>query len=215
VNVFELTVSLDVTGRRCVVVGGGREADLRVDALLHANAEVVVVTPSPSPHLTTLAADGGIELRSRGYAVGDLAGAFLAYVTREDDTPVAAVWRDAEATGVLLSTLDDTARCHFASPAVVRRGDLAITVATAGRAPALAKRLRQQLEADLGDELADLVDLLEEVRSVALPRTVAFDVWSSRWTHALADLEGLRALLRDGDRDAARERVLAVLEGSA
>lgn len=208
---FGLTISLDVTGRRCVVVGGGREADNRVDALLHAGAEVVVVTPSPSPAIEAAAAAGRLELARRGWQAGDLTGAFVAYDTREDDTPAGAIWAESREQHVLLSTLDDVPRCDFATPAVVRRGDLAVTIATAGRAPALAKRLRQHLEAELGEEYGALVDVLADARDEVLPREVAFDAWAARWSAALADLDGLAALVADGRADTARETIVATV----
>ena len=208
---FTLTVSLDVTGRSAIVVGGGTEALSRVDALLAGAADVTVVTPNPEGRLVDLATTGRLTLRRRGYEPGDLVGAFVAYVTREDPTDVAAAWAEAEAHSVLLSTLDDVALCHFATPSVVRRGDLAITVATAGRAPALAKRLRRYLEDRLGPELGDLVEVLAEAREQALPRTVPFPQWAARWETALEDLDELIGLVANGNGDEVRQHVLDVL----
>lgn len=208
---FDLTISLDVTGRRAVVVGGGAEAVTRVDALLHAGAEVVVVTPTPAPALVRLADAQRIDLRRRAWRPGDLAGALVGYNTREDDTPVAEIWAESRAEGVLFSTLDDRARCDFATPSVVRRGDLAVTVSTAGRAPALAKRLRQRLEAQIGPEYAALVDVLDAARREALPREVDFATWARRWSDALADLDGLAATVGAGHHDEARRRVVAAV----
>ncbi|MFA9432265.1 bifunctional precorrin-2 dehydrogenase/sirohydrochlorin ferrochelatase [Egicoccus sp. AB-alg2] len=208
---FDLTISLDVTGRRCVVVGGGPEADARVEALLHAGAEVVVITPTPSPAIEAAAADGRVSLERRGWRGGDLAGAFVAYNTREDDTPVAQIWAESREQHVLLSTLDDKPRCDFATPAIVRRGDLAVTIATAGRAPALAKRLRQHLEAELGEEYATLVDVLDEARAQVLPREVPFAEWAAKWSQALADLDGLARLVADGHVEEARDKVVAAV----
>lgn len=208
---FDLTVSLDVTGRRAVIVGGGPEAEARVTALVHAGAEVVVVTPTPSAALDDEARAGRIRLHRRSWRAGDLAGAFLGYNTREDDTPVAEIWAESRARDVLFSTLDDKARCDFATPAVVRRGDLVLTVGTAGRAPALAKRLRQHLEAQIGPEYADLVDVLDAARAEVLPREVAFPAWAGRWSSALRDLDALTALVRDGRSDQARRQVVAAV----
>lgn len=204
---FSLTVSLDVDGRRAVVVGGGPEAVDRVEALIHGGAVVTVVTPDPAPALATFAADDRITLHRRGYEPGDLTGAFVAYVTREDATPVEAAWDEAERERVLLSTLDDIPRCHFATPSVMRRGDLAVTIATMGRAPALAKRLRRHLEQEFGPELGDLVDVLDAARQACLPRSVPFTEWAARWELALADLDSLLAAVRDGRSDQVRTEV--------
>lgn len=208
---FSLTVTLDVSGRPAVVVGGGPEALARVEALRHGDAEVTVISPAPAPALVALAEAGEVRLLRRGWQPGDLVDAFVAYVTREDDTPVQEAWAEAEAHNVLLSTLDDIPRCHFSTPSVVRRGDLAITIATAGRAPALAKRLRRQLEQQIGDGHGRLVAVLDEARQACLPRTVPFAEWARRWEVALADLDGLVALVEDGEADVARSRVIATL----
>lgn len=204
---FSLSVTLDVTDRRAVVVGGGREAVDRVDALLRGGARVVVITPEPDERLVALEVDGRIGLRRRGYRDGDLAGAFLAYVTREDPTPVEATWTEAQRERVLLSTLDDVPRCHFATPSVMRRGDIAVTIATMGRAPALAKRLRRHLEDEFGPELGDLVDVLDAAKQACLPRSVPFGEWAARWELALTDLDGLLAAVRDGRHDEVRGEV--------
>jgi precorrin-2 dehydrogenase/sirohydrochlorin ferrochelatase len=208
---FSLSVTLDVSDRRAVVIGGGYEAVDRVEALLRGDADVTVITPDPDRPLAELADAGRIVLHHRGYVDGDLAGAFIAYVTREDPTPVDATWAEATRERVLLSTLDDVPHCHFATPSVVRRGDLAVTVATMGRAPALAKRLRRHLEAEFGPELGELVDVLDAAKQASLPRSVPFAEWAARWERALTDLDGLLAALREGRHDQVRTEVERVL----
>jgi siroheme synthase-like protein len=108
---------------------------------------------------------------------------------------------------VLTTVRDENEHCHYAQPALVKRGDLRIAVATAGRAPALAKRLRAWLEDRLGPELGDLVEVLHEAREMALPRQASFEEWAARWERALEDVDGLAALVRSGRRDEARARV--------
>lgn len=210
VTSFAFPVSLDVAGRRCVVVGGGPLAAAKAQALAEAGADVVVVAATLSAALPE-----GVGHVPRGYRVGDLAGAFVAVVSGEDDTDVAAAWREAERERVLLNVVDDVPHCHFAFPAVVRRGDLRVAISTGGKAPALAARLRRALEAQFGDEYGPLVDLLGEVRSAALPRSVPFDEWARRWRAAVADHEGLAALVAAGDVDAARDRIRASVTGEA
>lgn len=208
---FSLTVNLDVTDRRAVVVGGGPEAVTRVQALLAAGARVRVVSPDPDPELVALADAGELVLSLRCWRRGDLTGAFVAYVTREDPTPVEQAWAEAERERVLLSTLDDVPHCHFSTPAVVRRGDLTAAIATRGRAPALAKRLRRELEATYGPELGELVDVLEEARAACLPRTVPFAEWAARWQLAVSDLHRLLADVAAGRRTQVRDQVVAQL----
>ena len=118
-------VSLEVTGRRCVVFGAGPLAQARATALLEAGASVTVI--------------------ARPHEDGDLAGVFLAVAATGDPAENARIFAEAEREGVLLNAVDDPAHCHFAVPAVLRRGDLTVTVSTGGRAPGYARRLRDEL----------------------------------------------------------------------
>lgn len=191
---FSLPVSLDVVGRRCVVVGGGPLSDSRAAVLALAGAEVDTVP-------------------SGGYRAELLDGAFLAVLTGEDDTDPAAFFADAEARGVLANALDDVAHCHFAFPSLVQRGAVRVAVSTGGHAPALARRLRQHLEGVLPEALGTLVEILAEARAAALPREVPFDEWAGRWSAALEDLDGLLALCAEGRDDEARQRIAVALRG--
>lgn len=207
---FTHTVSLDVADRRAVVIGGGPMAALRAGELARGGARVTVVSPVPSPEVTALVETAAIEaVHRRPYRCGDLDGAFLAYATREEPQDVVAIHREARRRRVLLSVADDVEHCDFAATAVVRRGDLTVSVATAGRAPALAARLRRHLEALLPAELASLVDAVEEARTRAGPRTIPFDDWAARWRAALTDLDVLVHALRRGRRDAVVEHLVA------
>lgn len=195
---FDYIVSLDLTGRPCVVVGDGPLAAERVAGLLASGAEVTVVTPTPRPGVVV---DGVVHV-PRLAEPADLDGAFLAIATREDGAEVEPLWAAAEQQGVLFAALDDVAHCHFGAVSTIRRGALRVTISTAGRAPALAKRLRQRLEQQIGDEAGRLVELVHEARRQVLPRQVGFDEWAARWGDALADLDHLLALARDGEDEA-------------
>lgn len=180
-------MTLDVTGRRCVVFGDGPMAAAKAAALREAGADVVA---------------------RDAYTPGDLGGAFLAIVSGEGPTDAAAVFAEAEERGVLLNALDDVPHCHFAFPSIVARGDLRLAVSTAGKAPALSRALRVRLGDLVDDAYGELVDILGEVREATTPRTVPFDEWAGRWRRALADLDGLLELVRDGRGDEVRRRLL-------
>jgi precorrin-2 dehydrogenase / sirohydrochlorin ferrochelatase len=208
---FDYVISLDLRGRSAVVVGGGEEAVGRVHELLHAGAEVTLVSARPEAELRGLADDGLLTLRERPYHPGDLEGAFLVIATREEPMDTDALWDEATSVGALTTVLDENEHCHFAQPALVKRGDLRIAVATAGRAPALAKRLRKRLEAQLGEEYGELIDVLADARAEAMPRPVPFGEWARRWETAMEDLDGLVGLVADGRHEEARQRVLAAI----
>jgi uroporphyrin-III C-methyltransferase/precorrin-2 dehydrogenase/sirohydrochlorin ferrochelatase len=210
---FRYPVTLDLTGRVCVVLGGGREAEQKARGLVEAGASVRVVAESPTGGLERLHETGAVELVRRPYVYGDLAGAFLAIGATGDGQANELAFREANASKVLFNAVDDVDHCHFAAPAVVRRRDFMLTISTAGKAPALAKRLRKELERQFDDGYGELVDALGEVRDAALPRSVDFATWAGRWEQALAD--DLVGLVRSGRVEEVKSRVREHLYGSA
>ncbi len=208
---FGYPVSLDVAGRRCVVVGGGPLAAQKADGLLAAGAHVVAITADPCRGLREAAAAGRIDLVARGFRAGDLAGVFLAIATGEDPVSNIEVAAEARRERVLFNALDDVVHCDFAAVAVVRRGELRLAVSTGGKAPALARRLREQLEVRFGDEWGQLVDVLDGARRACLPRTITFSEWQRRWATALHDPQRLAERLAAGNRQSVHDRVLRVI----
>lgn len=212
---FRYPITLDVEGRRCVVVGGGTVAEHKVTGLREAGAAVTVVAAALTPGLAALADAGNLHWVPRAYADGDLEGALLAIAATDEPTVNAAVYAEGRARGVLVNAVDDIAHCDFAAPSIVRRGDLAIAVSTGGRAPALARRLREDLGRQFGPEWGELIELLAEARASAAGARagVDFPTWAGRWQAALD--AGPLALMRRGRRDEAREAVRRALAGEA
>jgi siroheme synthase-like protein len=208
---FAYPVSLDLAGRRAVVVGAGAVSLGKADALLAAGAQVTVIADGPPEALERLEAAGAAVAR-REFQPADLDGAFLCVAAPDDPAERAAIYHQARERGVLANLVDDVEHCDFAAPAVVRRGELQIAVSTGGRSPALASRLRRLLDARFGPEWEELSALLGEVREQTLPLLPDLGERSRRWREAL-DLEELEALVRDGHADQARERLVARLVG--
>jgi precorrin-2 dehydrogenase/sirohydrochlorin ferrochelatase len=157
-------VILRLAGRRVVVVGGGPVAERKIGALLESEARVTVVSPEVTGAIADLAAGGAIALERRPYREGDLESAMLAYAATDDPAVNRAVWEEAERRRVWLNVADRPELCHFFAPAVVRRGDLTIAVSTDGASPALARRIREDLERRLGDEPARALAALRAER---------------------------------------------------
>jgi precorrin-2 dehydrogenase/sirohydrochlorin ferrochelatase len=160
-------IFLKLTGRPCTVIGAGHLAESKIESLLAAAARLTVIAPQASPRIADLAASGELTLHLRPYAAGDLAGQFLVVAATNVPAVNRAVFAEAESSGVLINAVDDPPFCDFYFPSVVRRGDLQIAISTGGESPALAQRLRQEINAalplDTGDGLAELGNLRREV----------------------------------------------------
>ena len=191
-------VLLDLTGRPVVVVGAGPVAARKIAGLLDAGAIVRCVAPAAVDPVRALAGAGRITLVARPYQPGDLGEAVLAFAATGVPEVDRAVAADAGAAGIPVNVAGAPAEGWFTTPAVLRRGDLIVAVATSGRTPGLAGALRRRLAADLGPEWATLVRLLGEVRDRLPP---AAD--TAAWDRLLTVLDDLH----DGDEGRARVRL--------
>ncbi len=160
-------IFLKLTGRPCLVIGAGHLAESKVESLLTAHGKVTVIAPQASQKIQDLAASGEIELHQREYTAGDVMNYFLVVAATNVPAVNRAVFQEATANNVLCNAVDDPPFCDFYFPSVVRRGDLQIAISTAGASPALAQRLRKEINAqlplDIGDWLTDLGNLRREV----------------------------------------------------
>ncbi|MGA8940187.1 MAG: bifunctional precorrin-2 dehydrogenase/sirohydrochlorin ferrochelatase [Acidobacteriaceae bacterium] len=163
-------IFLKLTARPCVVVGAGSIAESKIESLLAAEASVTVIAPEASARVREWAGGGEIVWERREYGTGDLAGAFLVVAGTDVAEVNRAVFAEAEAAGVLCNAVDDPPFCDFYFPSVVRRGELQIAISTAGESPALAQRLRKEINAalplDTGEWLMELGRLRREVTAV-------------------------------------------------
>jgi precorrin-2 dehydrogenase/sirohydrochlorin ferrochelatase len=191
-------VNLTIKGRPAVVVGGGSVASRKVRDLLDCGGDVTVVASTVCPEIQELAAAGRVRLFLHLYSSDDLCGAFVAVAATDDEEVNARISREAQAAGVLVNVVDRPALCTFTLPAVVRRGDLTIAIATEGRCPALASILREELGETFGPEFAEAVRVFGEIR-----RQMIAQGWNSgRVREAVRRLykAGLVDKIKQGDR---------------
>ncbi len=161
-------IFLKLTGRRCLVIGAGGLAESKIESLQAAHAQVTVIAPLASSKILEMAASGEIIFHQRCYQQGDVSPNYFLVVTATNVAAVnRAVYLEAVAHNILCNAVDDPPYCDFYFPSVVRRGDLQIAISTAGASPALAQRLRKEINAqlplDTGDWLTDLGNLRREV----------------------------------------------------
>jgi len=192
-------IFVELSGRRCLVLGGGRVAQGKVEGLLSAGADVTIVAPEMTDALRDLVAAGRVSHVAREYESGDLAGFALCFVATNDAAVNAQVAAEGKRRRVWVNAADDPANCDFILPSVIRQGEVVLAVSTGGASPALARRLREELTAFLSEEYAPLAELLREVRRELRQRNLSID--AEAWQRAID--ARLRALLAQGRHDEA------------
>jgi siroheme synthase-like protein len=198
-------VALLLSGRACLVVGGGHVAERKARGLLAAGARVHVVAKEVLPPMRALAGLAGVE--ERPYRRGEVAGYWLAVAATGDSGVNQAVYEDGEAARVWVNSADDPASCSFILPAVARQGPVSVAVSTSGYSPALASWLKGHAAEHMGPELAELAELLAEARAElkAQGRSTEEVDWRPSLDWAMLDL------IRSGRRAEAKERLQACL----
>jgi len=169
-NLFPMFVKL--AGRKCLVVGGGPVAEGKVEGLLASGATVVVVAPEITEKIARWNDQGRLTWHARPFQPSDLEGAFLVVAATGVDPVNERVFREAEARGILCNAVDEPERCHFYYPAIVHRGPLQIAISTGGLSPALASRLRAELEAQFGPEYERWLQKLGAMRRALFARRI-------------------------------------------
>ena len=196
-------IVMDLTGQKCLVVGGGEVALRKAQSLTEAGARVTVIAPEIFPAIEALE---NVRVEKRPWQQGDTFGHALVIAATDDAALNAAVSDEARGKGIPVNVVDDPELCSFIVPACVRRGDLLIAITTSGKSPALSKRIRAELEKTYGLEYTEFVELLGELQHQVMrlyteqsDRQAAFD----RLVNC-----GILELLRSGKRDQARKKAL-------
>ena len=206
---FGYPVFLELAGRHAVVIGETAVREGKVEGLLAADVgSVTVVAERPAARLDSLEAlDPRVTVERRAWRPADLDGAFVCVASSDDPAERAAVAREARDRGVLVNVMDDIPNCDWSAPSIVRRGELVLAISTGGASPALAKQLRLQLSATFGEEWAEVLAVLRDVRQATLPFLPDIGERASRWAAALDTTEAA-ALIREGRATELRERLV-------
>jgi precorrin-2 dehydrogenase/sirohydrochlorin ferrochelatase len=157
-------ILLKLKAKKCVVVGAGKIAAAKAAGLLTSGARVVVIGPRAAGWVQSQASAGKVIWRRRRFVAADVEQAFLVIAATDSNATNEAVFRACAERGVLCNVVDDPERCDFFYPAIVRRGSLQIAISTSGRSPALARRLRIELERQFGSEYSAWVEQVGEMR---------------------------------------------------
>jgi precorrin-2 dehydrogenase / sirohydrochlorin ferrochelatase len=200
---------LKLTGRRCLVVGGGAIGLEKVEGLLACDADVVLVAPEAIDPLRELAAEGSIRWEQREYRPEDLEGSFMAIASTDDTDVNIGVYEDAERRAMLVNIVDVPPLCNFILPAIVRSGPLAIAISTAGASPALAKRIKAEIAEEYGEPYARLAILLNEARGWAKGTLPTYQDRKAFFESIVNGEPDPVELLRQGDAQAVRDLIAA------
>ena len=202
-------VYIELREQPCVVIGGGKIADGKVEGLLAAQANVTVISPDLTAHLRELVEEKKITYLARAYQPGDLTGAFMVICATDQAEINHQVWQEASANRQLVNVVDDTPRCNFIAPSILRKGDLSIAISTSGKAPAMAVRLKERLQRELGPEYERFLELAGDLREPLARHIPDFETRKALW-YELVDSEILDVLAR-GDESAARAIISRVV----
>jgi precorrin-2 dehydrogenase/sirohydrochlorin ferrochelatase len=204
-------VNLVLAGRRVVMVGAGRIAARKVEALLGAGADVHVVAPRLGPEIAGWREEGRLTADERPFEETDVDGAWAAFTATDDPDVNRAVFEAGERRRMFVNSADDPANCSVTLMSIVRRGDLQIAIGTGGRSPALATHLRQRLEREIGPEYEALLDVLAGVRDEIRSRGESSEAYD--WTPAFDS--DMLDLVKAGKIEAAKEQLRQCLSSSS
>lgn len=196
-----------VAGRRCVVVGAGRIAARKIQGLLDAEADVLVVAPEAVDAIRDAAVEGRLQWEAREFVPADLDDAWLAITATADAAVNQAVFDAGEERRVWTNSADDPANCSFTLMSIVRRGDLVVTVGTNGRSPALATYLKNHVATEMGPEYETLLEILAEAREAI--RSSGRSSEDADWRRAFDS--GILDLVKSGNEAQARELLRSCL----
>jgi siroheme synthase-like protein len=207
---------LKLSGRRCLVVGGGEIGLEKVEGLLACDGRVVLIAPEAVPELQELAREGSIEWIQREYAgIGDLEETFIVIASTDDTDVNIQIYEDAEKRAMLVNIVDVPPLCNFILPAIVRTGPLAIAISTAGASPALAKRIKREIADSFGEPYAQLAVLLNEARGWAKGTLPTYQDRKAFFEGIVNGEPDPIELLRSGDEAAVRDLITAAQHAAA
>lgn len=202
---------LNIEDRPCVVIGGGAVAEQKVKLLLQSKAKITVISPDFTPAIQEFGAKDKLTLIQRQYRHGDLHGQFIATAATDDNEVNEAVFREANERGIPVNVVDVTRLCSFIVPAVVRRGNITFAISTGGKSPAMARKVREDVEKFFPEEYGKLLDLVAEVREELKASRERFD--PETWNKALNS--NVIDVIKNGSRRDAKALILSMLRGTA
>lgn len=205
-------IYLNLKNRSCVVVGGGEVAERKVKSLVACGAKVLVISPKLNQELQELYQKGVIRCRGGEFSIRDLSEVFLVIGATDNRQTNSEIAEQARKKGILANIVDSPEECDFIVPATVARGDLIIGISTGGKSPALARKIREELEERYGEEYAEFLALIGELREV-LKKKIDDQQQREMAFQSLIESDIIQ-LIRIGQKERARKRAREIIEKS-
>lgn len=206
-------VNLVLENKKCLVIGAGKVAERKVRRLLESMARVSVVSPEITSGLKALAEKKKIMFKNRNFDLKDLHGMYLVIAATTNRRMNSAVSSYCRKKGILINVVDSPGECNFILPSILRRGALTISISTEGASPALAKKIRQDLERSFGLEYAKLLRIIKEIRPHALEKLKTLRSKKMFFQKALRP--GIINLIKRNKGKQAKRKLERILENAA
>ncbi len=192
-------IHVNIEGRKCLVVGGGKTAERKVKTLLRYGGKVVIVSPEATEKIRSISQKKKVIWHERSYKVSDLNRAFLVFSATDSEELNREIGREAKKRGIMINVADSPKDCDFISPSLVERGHLKISISTEGLAPLLSKKIRKDLEKKFGSEYRQYTALLAKVRSAILKNAKLSEQEKRKKMDCLASLN-IVSKLKSGEK---------------
>jgi len=204
-------ISVLLQNRRVAVIGGGNVAERKIMSLLDTGAKVTVIAPEVTEKIKSLANEGKLSLKQRDFIDGDIERNFFVIVSTDSDEVNRRISRLAREKGVLVNCVDTPEECDFFVPSFFRRGSLTLAISTGGKIPALAKKIRRELQILYGKEFAAYIDSLAEARGKIIKDSILNAQQKRELIEKLLE-SNLLSLLKEGKKNEATKFIRDFLQ---
>lgn len=206
-HLFPIFINLD--NKKCVIVGGGKVAERKAENLFAYGASITILSPSVTSKVQQWANEGLLNWRKKEFEKADIDGAFMVFASTDNYELNQLIANICHENGIMINSADDPEKCTFHVPAIIRRDSLGIAISTEGKSPLLAKKLRTEFEALIGEEYAEFLDMLAEVRT-RIQESVS-DINIRKKILESIVYSDILEHLKSGENEKARERIEACI----
>jgi precorrin-2 dehydrogenase/sirohydrochlorin ferrochelatase len=198
-------VYIDLSDKKCLLVGGGKVAERKIDQLLEYQCIIKVVSLQAEENIRKWADEGLIVLEQREFMEEDLEGIFMVFVATDNNMVNDQVSKLCRERGIMVNAVDDPPNCDFYVPSILKRSSLVLAISTGGKSPAFARRLRRELEEIITPEYGEFVDMIGEQRDLVKDRIEDIETRKKIFEELI--YSDILELLQAGEKDKAKEKV--------